>query len=898
MIGADYLALTRRQDRANRIWSRLMCRTALGGALSIGLGTGLFGRSALADPSGGQVVGGQATIQQSGTHTQINQGSQTAIINWQNFDINTNESVNFAQPNTRSLAVNRVQSDIATNIAGELTANGNVWIENRSGVFIRGDARVNVGGLVATTARIDTDALDMTQGVQTAIATGAIDGTVVSNEGAITAEGGSVVLVAPVVDNSGAITANAGDVALGAGSGFTVDFEGDQLTRFEVAPGNGVSLTNSGTLSAQGGAVYISAAAADAVQESVVSIGGKVEATRIEDRGGVIVISGGETGVTEVTGEVTAAQTEGDGGRVVVTGDKVDIAPTAVIDASGAQSGGRVEIGGGYRGASIQAPVVRTYAAPETAPLPTAKRTRVQEGAVIRANAGAEGNGGTVITWAEEITGFYGHIEARGGFLSGDGGFAEISGKERFDLTGSWDLTAANGVVGTVLLDPDNIVIIDGGTATPIADVLFADNPGGTTTLDASYLNDATAALLLQAEVDITISETVSAAVDLTFEAGNNINVNAPLATTGNLTLSAADADAAAPSLTGTVTFGETVAGMTTLTGGLTAADIVLSGAGGMTLGGITASGTLSVTSGGAIAQTTVGLDVTGASTFTAGTGLDVTLDATANAFGPVVAGSGAAVNVTASTGSAVNIVLSDSRADLTLADINTSGTLSVTSAGAIDQIAAGLDVAGVATFIAGDGEDVTLDATANAFGPAADGNTVAINVTASSGQVGSVAITDSRSDLTLGDIDASGTMTAIAPNGQINQPGGAAAAGDAINVGGAATLVTDTTTSDDVILSDPQNDFGGAVSVRPDGGVASRSITLVGANDIILGDIDATETLTVTSTAGGISQAVSGVPAWQRAMRLNVTGLSTFTSRRPPGLDLILDSGPQRLRR
>ena len=107
MIGSEYLALARKQSQINRLWSRLMCRTALGGALSVGMLSTLSPRDAKADPTGGVVVGGAATINQSGTHTQINQGSQTAIINWQTFGIQQGESVNFAQPNANALAINR-----------------------------------------------------------------------------------------------------------------------------------------------------------------------------------------------------------------------------------------------------------------------------------------------------------------------------------------------------------------------------------------------------------------------------------------------------------------------------------------------------------------------------------------------------------------------------------------------------------------------------------------------------------------------------------------------------------------------------------------------------------------------------------------------------------------------
>lgn len=525
----------------------LLRRTALCGVLSVSAVFGGHLTEAVAGPVGTKVTSGSVSVQRSGTHTEFTQTTNKAILTHKSFDIGRNESVNFAQPSKNALAVNKiVGSDLPTNIAGKLTANGNVWVINPSGVAISGTAQVNVNGLIATTASIsDQDILSGRNSFA-----GAPDGSSVVNAGRIDAGDGSVVLVAPVVENTGTITTNGSDIALGAGSGFTVDFDGDGLTRFEVAAGNGVSLTNTGTLSAQGGAAYISAASADQVHTQVVSIGGKVEATRIEENGGVIVISGGESGVTEVSGDIDATQDLGDGGQIAITGNEVEITETARIDASGAANGGQIEIGGGYKGAAIQSEVVGRVSAPTSAPLPTSKRTTVRTGAVIAADAGAAGDGGEVIVWADQRTEFRGTISAKGGFLTGDGGFAEVSGKSVLLFAGGVDLSAVGGNVGTLLLDPENIVIAaDGAEATTINlgdDGLDGDGtPGdgdGTSTIEAEFLNDSNVAVVLQASNDIIVDEVVDAEVDLTFEAGNNIVLNADVITTEALTLTA-DAD-------------------------------------------------------------------------------------------------------------------------------------------------------------------------------------------------------------------------------------------------------------------------------------------------------------------------------------------------------------------
>ena len=66
----------------------------------IGVGLGAFTPIlALANPTGGQVMAGQATIATpSANGMVINQKSQSAIINWQQFNIGAGQYVQFLQP--------------------------------------------------------------------------------------------------------------------------------------------------------------------------------------------------------------------------------------------------------------------------------------------------------------------------------------------------------------------------------------------------------------------------------------------------------------------------------------------------------------------------------------------------------------------------------------------------------------------------------------------------------------------------------------------------------------------------------------------------------------------------------------------------------------------------------
>ncbi|MEO1491661.1 MAG: filamentous hemagglutinin N-terminal domain-containing protein [Pseudomonadota bacterium] len=773
-------------------------------------------RVAHAGPTGSKVVAGSASITQSGTHTEVKQTSNTAILNHKTFNIGRNESINFAQPSKNALTVNRVTGkDVPTNIAGKMTANGNVWVLNPSGVAISSTAQVNVNGLIATTASI-SDA-DILSG-RTSFA-GAPDGSSVTNAGQIDAGDGSVVLVAPVVANTGTITTQGSDIALGAGSGFTVDFDGDGLTRFEVASGNGVSLTNTGTLSAAGGAAFISAASADQVQTQVVSIGGKVEATRIEEQGGVIVISGGDNGVTEVLGDVDASQDTGDGGQIAITGEEVVITETARIDASGAANGGKIEIGGALKGAAIRSDVVRRVSAPASAPLPTAKRTTVQDGAVITADAGEIGDGGEVIVWADETTEFRGDISAKGGFLTGDGGFAEVSGKQVLIFAGGVDLSAVDGAFGSLLLDPDNITISDDpGDANNInaddlitllnttdvtistsqgtqtvnddpavdfevdgdGDTIAADNipSGDGSGADAGNITvveglddidlDRDAELTLDADGSITIAGSIeedndSDALSLILDAEDDIAINEAIVLSGDVTLLADVNDPDGANTVGNVTFGGD--------GSISAATVTIetAGAAALTLGDISATD-LSVTTLNQniaqVADTTI--DVTGDTSLTAGAGT-ITLAEEDNDFAD-------AANLGRFDASGASLTIEDTDA-IVLGNIVTPALTVTTDNGDISQ-AGGTSITAVTSVVmtAGTG-DITLDQDGNQLGNAVNGfSATGENIEA-----------QEEDGFNLADITATGTLDLSTEDANNI----AQIAGTAIEVTGDATLTS-----------------------------------------------------------------------------------------------------------
>jgi filamentous hemagglutinin family protein len=88
-------------------------------------------------PSGGQVAAGSATIgSASGGAMTITQGSDRAVINWHDFSVGAGGKVDILQPNAGSALLNRVTGTATSTIAGQINANGQVFLVNPNGILI------------------------------------------------------------------------------------------------------------------------------------------------------------------------------------------------------------------------------------------------------------------------------------------------------------------------------------------------------------------------------------------------------------------------------------------------------------------------------------------------------------------------------------------------------------------------------------------------------------------------------------------------------------------------------------------------------------------------------------------------------------------------------------------
>ncbi|MBL8379637.1 MAG: filamentous hemagglutinin N-terminal domain-containing protein, partial [Burkholderiales bacterium] len=508
------------------------------------------------------------------------------------------------------------------------------------------------------------------------------------------------------------------------------------------------------------------------------------------------------------------------GGRIEATAPVIAVADGALLDVSGESGGGTILVGGDYQGAN---PLVAN-----------ARLTTVAAGAVMRADALLAGSGGRVIVWADEATDFRGTISARGGAGGGDGGFAEVSGKQMlyFSPRRSIDLRAPLGAAGTLLLDPANVSIIDGpgedlttgsfssgsfGGATGTATIRWATIE---TQLGTSNVVITTSGTGGSGDITVTNGYSYSSANSLTLNADRNIVITATASAGGlnvagvtNTGTGAINLNAAVTVATGSVTSVATGSISTAATSGTGIA--ITAGTGGVSLaaGLNSGGGTLSINGGGG-AVATAGLTTTNATT------------------------------------SAIQIS-SASTLSLGAASTGSGGRITLTHSGAGSQTGA---ISGGGTEVVKQGAGTLVLSQANTFGGG-------LTVNAGTVQLGGLSVLATTGAVTLADV-AGVTFNLNGNNATIGTLSGGGVAGGLVTSGSAATLTV------------------GAAANSSYNGIVGGALSLVkqGAGTLTFGAAN-TYTGGTTVNAGTLTLGVANALAASGAVTVNggALGISSF---------------------
>ncbi len=814
-----------------------------------------------ARPQGGVVVGGAATISTTASSTVVSQSTNRAALNWQSFDVGAQQSVQFVQPGSTSVVLNQVQGPNPSEIAGRISANGQVILTNRAGVVFDRGAQVNAQSLVVSAAAASPAAF--MAGGRVAFDRAPLPGAVVENRGAITvAQAGLAALVAPQVRNSGVISARLGRAVLAGSDRHVLDLYGDGMLSIDVTgqvrslpSGRGTAtalVTNTGTVLAEGGSVLLSARAADGVVQTLVDAGGVVSAPSLPGHPGRVVIAG-TGGALSVSGEVladgVAPGTTGGAVAVVGPGD-VSVAAGARISASGPAGGGVVALG---------TTLARARGGPATAPGTVAARVGVARGATVAADATVAGPGGRVTLLSTHSTSLSGAITAHGGPRGGDGGLVEVSGALGLSLDGTTDTTAPRGRAGSTLLDPYDLVISASGTSVASGTLLASSGGSNNATITPASIQALSGGVTLQAQHDLTVSSDLTITRGITaleLDAGNNLTVYAPivLSTAGErnvpLVLSAAGASVvgSASGMNGTLGVAAMVStvGPITLRAGLlgsvTVYEPVVSGSSDTAAGSpvtITAGGPLTIAAGSTI---NIGAPVSGTTV-------------------SLAAGQGGVPGTTAAGTINIDAPVSGTNVSLAAAQGSVSGT---TAAGTINIEA---PVSGTTVSLAagqGGVPGTTAAGTINIDAPVS-GTTVSL----AAGQGGGQGLIQEGGEARSGGVTAStlnGSATSVFLNGTLN-------AISAIGSFAAGTFSVSQTGA----LSVGTLDAGsGSASISADGGISIATRLAAGSLTLLTGG-----GVTEASSAGVTATSLSGSagPVSLGATLNAISAIGSFTA-------------------
>ena len=376
---------------------------------------------------------------------------------------------------------------------------------------------------------------------------------------------------------------------------------------------------------------------------------------------------------------------------------------------------------------------------------------------------------------------------------------------------------------------------------------------------------------------DITLTNPVNSFFGATTLSGQDVSV----AAAGNLEALIAATGNASASASGNLTVGGTAVNLTTNSGGTTS------------FGVTTLTGGLTTTSVGDITQT--GAIITGAASSITSTTGDITLTNPGNSFFGATSISGADVTVAAagnlnalvaatgdaSVSAAGNLTVGGTAVNLTTNSGGTTsfgattltGALTTVSGGDITQT--GAIITGAPSSITSTTGDITLNNAGNSFFGATSFSGQDVSVAASGALTATVAATGNAAFSATGNLTVSGLATNLTTNsggatsfGVTTLTGNlsAASVGDitqtgTLTVGGTSNL---SSSLGDIVLTDPNNTFGGLVTAAANeigltaSGNLSTQLTAIGDANVA-----ASGNLTVAGTAVNLTTSSGGATSF-----------------------------------
>lgn len=252
---------------------------------------------ATANPEGAQVMAGVASSEVKGNTLNVT-ASNGAIIDWKSFGIDSGEATRITLDSAAGRILNRVTGGTRSDINGQLSSNGTVFLINTNGIVVGNGALVDTNGLVLsgldlTNENFSSGNYAFSGGNGSVVNAGTIGGS---------KRDGSVALLGASVSNSGTIRTSSGDVLLAAGQKIKLASVGASNVYIELA-GADNKVVNTGSIDA----ANLIAMLAPSVTNTGTTNGAQLV---IDDDGNLEITGGGGT-----TEEPDGSTGEGSGGN-------------------------------------------------------------------------------------------------------------------------------------------------------------------------------------------------------------------------------------------------------------------------------------------------------------------------------------------------------------------------------------------------------------------------------------------------------------------------------------------------------------------------------------------------------------------------------------------------------
>jgi len=337
-------------------------------------------------PGQGWVSSGSASSQVLGNTLRIDQHTDKAILNWQSFNVSKENTVQFVQPGSSSVALNRINQQDPSRILGQIKANGQVYLYNKNGFVFGKDSVVNTNSLLASTLNITDDVFNRgitrvfdengsaalaIEPMQAGDALDPKNAQILIEAGAkiSTDKNGRIIIVAPTIENKGSLSSDTqGQIILAASQDkvyLQAADKNDPFAGLVVEVDTGGKVTNAGDILARQGNVTMAGFAVNQqgrvrattsvsvngsirllAQEQHGTQGNKLVATKTDRAADLNDGMGTKATTTLASGSVTEIVADVDGGSAIdeqaqpdsylqVTGNTVQVQAGATIKVPG-----------------------------------------------------------------------------------------------------------------------------------------------------------------------------------------------------------------------------------------------------------------------------------------------------------------------------------------------------------------------------------------------------------------------------------------------------------------------------------------------------------------------------------------------------------------------------------